>query len=197
MEAFEALCELTLRHTGYWVIPGVYVELSQKVKDDLDKEVAEPALNKKIFRSFPRTQLDLVAYKPAKNELLIIECKSYLDSAGVSSETFKFQNPQTDSRKFKEYKLFQHPAYFKAVSEKLIEDLKHKGMLENRKTPEIKLTLISGKIKDKNSIKIRELFRENGWKFISPRLIIRGLTRLKDLGYHNDPIVMIAKLLLR
>ena len=33
--------------------------------------------------STPRWEIDLVAYKAAKNELLAVECKSFLDSTGV------------------------------------------------------------------------------------------------------------------
>ena len=205
MEAFESLCEILLRQVGYWVIPGIYVGLSQHDKDSLDETIALPSLGQRVFKSFPRTQLDLVAYKPAKNELLIIECKSFLDSSGIATGSFPYFRSaavnQPASKKevgrFKQYKLFQHPEYFAAVSKQLISNLTSMGMLSQTSVPSVHLMLACGRLADASSTQIRNEFRIRGWRFAGPRIIVRGLSRLRNLGYHNDPIVMTAKLLLR
>ncbi len=204
MEAFESLCERVLREAGYWVIPGIYIELDRKTKESLDEEIAAKYAGRPIFKNFPRTQLDLVAYKPARHELLIIECKSYLDSKGVSVKDFPFSsrrvtaapNDQKAVAGFKRYKLFQHPEYLDAVSKQLIKNLTALSMLNPGCVPRTKLVLFSGKVADKSTIPIRKQFAIHGLKFVSPQVIIRGLIRLRKLGYHNDPIVMTAKLLL-
>ena len=205
MEALESLCEILLRQAGYWVIPGIYVALNQRDKDFLDETVALPTLGKRVFKSFPRTQLDLVAYKPAKNELLIIECKSFLDSPGISARSFPFSRrvsldrpvSREDVARFKQYKLFQHPEYLKVVSDQLIKNLKTLGMLTQDNHPSTRLMLACGRLADTSSAPIRDQFRHQGWRFAGPKTIVRGLSRLKNIGYHNDPIVMTAKLLLR
>ena len=72
MDAFESLVSMILRHEGYWTTPSFKVELSKREKRSIDRA------------SSPRWELDLVAYKGSTNELLVVECKSFLDSTGVN-----------------------------------------------------------------------------------------------------------------
>ncbi len=51
----------------------------------------------------PRPEIDVVAWKPSTNQLLIIECKSYLDSTGVRVE-------HLHGRKNDKFKLFNRGA---------------------------------------------------------------------------------------
>ena len=67
MDAFESLVSLLLRRDGYWTATSVKVELTKMQK----RAIGRP--------SSPRWEIDLVAYKPATNELLAVECKSFLD----------------------------------------------------------------------------------------------------------------------
>ena len=79
MDAFEALISMLLRHEGYWTTPSFKVELTKREKAKIEKV------------SSPRWEVDLVAYKGSTNEVLAIECKSFLDSTGVIFRNGKFE----------------------------------------------------------------------------------------------------------
>src|SRR3990167_7524540 len=71
MDSFETLVGSLLEKDGFWVRTSVKVELTPEEK----RKIGRP--------SSPRWELDLVAYKAKSNELLVVECKSFLDSPGV------------------------------------------------------------------------------------------------------------------
>src|SRR6185295_1642542 len=87
MDSFESLVATLLRRDGYWIWPSFKVELTKEEKRAIGKH------------SSPRWEVDLVAYKGATNEVLAIECKSYLDSGGVLFRKGCFDPPHR-------YKLF-------------------------------------------------------------------------------------------
>ena len=72
MNAFEELVAGLLRREGIWTHAGYRVNLSKGEK----AEIGTP--------SMPRPEIDILGFRPTSNELLWIECKSYLDSPGVS-----------------------------------------------------------------------------------------------------------------
>ena len=76
MDAFEQLAAEIFRGRGYWVRSGFKVELT---RDDKQR-IGSP--------SCPRWELDLIAFRPVARELLVHECKSYLDSGGVHAAHF-------------------------------------------------------------------------------------------------------------
>ena len=76
MNSFESLVGMLLEREGFWVRHSVKVNLTKEEK----RNIGRP--------SSPRWELDLVAYKGATNELKIVECKSYLDSVGVSLASY-------------------------------------------------------------------------------------------------------------
>src|SRR3954452_24496400 len=87
MDAFEQIAARLFEVQGYWTRIGYAVELTKEQK----VAVGQPSL--------PRPQLDVIAYKPTTNELLVIECKSYLDSPGVKHAGFHGnENAQLKSR---------------------------------------------------------------------------------------------------
>ena len=90
MDAFESLVSMLLRHQGYWTTSSFKVELTKEEK----RQIGMP--------SSPRWELDLLAYKGSKNEVLAVECKSLLDSTGVVFRNGKFE-PE------KHYKLLSDP----------------------------------------------------------------------------------------
>ena len=90
MDSFEAVVATILEREGYWVRPGFKVELTKAEK----RAIGKP--------SSPRWELDMVAYKGGTNELLVVECKSFLDSPGVRAVAFDGSSDKEAER----YKLF-------------------------------------------------------------------------------------------
>jgi hypothetical protein len=76
MDAFEQIVEGLFRQMGYWTLTGYKINVTKQEKVDIGKW------------SMPRPEIDILAYKPVENELLWIECKSYMDSYGVSHKSF-------------------------------------------------------------------------------------------------------------
>jgi hypothetical protein len=97
MDAFESLIASLLEREGFWVRSGVKVELTKEEK----RIIGRP--------SSPRWELDLVAYKGGINELRVVECKSYLDSRGVSIQAVDGSDDRYASR----FKLFKELPFAK------------------------------------------------------------------------------------
>src|SRR5262245_20612607 len=90
MDSFEAVIAAILQRRGYWTQTSVKVELTKEEKRAIERH------------SSPRWELDVVGYRGASNELLIMECKSLLDSPGVPVAAFDGSRPEKQKR----YKLF-------------------------------------------------------------------------------------------
>ena len=86
MDAFEAVVSEILHREGYWVQSPYRVDLTKQEKIEIGKP------------SSPRWELDIVAYKANLNRILIVECKSYLDSYGVRFSGFDGSNPEVARR---------------------------------------------------------------------------------------------------
>ena len=67
MDAFEEIVKLLLETQGYWVRQDVKVNITKDDKKSLSNA------------SMPRPEIDLAAFNPARNELMLVEVKSYLD----------------------------------------------------------------------------------------------------------------------
>lgn len=104
MNAFESMVAMLLRREGYWTSTGIKVELTKAEK----RRIGPP--------TSPRWELDIVAYKGATNELLVVECKSFLDSAGVVFVDGKFKPERT-------YKLFTDKTLRRVVLNRLARQL--------------------------------------------------------------------------
>jgi len=107
VDAFEAVVAMVLEGQGYWVRTSYKVALTKPEK----VEIGRP--------SSPRWELDVVAYKPAENRLLVVECKSYLDSSGVSYRGFRTDEQEGTGR----YKLFNESKTWEVVSRRLFQQL--------------------------------------------------------------------------
>jgi len=125
MDAFESLISMLLRHDGYWTIPSFKVELTKEEKRQIGR-----------FSS-PRWEVDLIAYKGSTNEILAIECKSFLDSRGVVFQNGAFSPP-------KRYKMFVDATLRKVVLKRLAEQLVETGACAPK--PSVTLCLAMGKI---------------------------------------------------
>lgn len=180
MHAFEGIISSLLSRSGYWVRSAVKVELTKDEK----REIGRP--------SSPRWELDLVGYSVARNELLILECKSYLDSTGVSLADLV----SPDSRYASRYKLFTEPTLFSVVSQRLVAQLLKEGAC--REAPVVRLGMAVGKIASGTTAEsLGSAFAERGWVLWGPDHIVAELRRLASDGYDNSAAAMVAKLLLR
>jgi hypothetical protein len=144
MDAFESLIAMLLRRDGYWTIPSFKVELTKAEK-------------RKIGRfSSPRWEIDLIAFRGASNEVLAIECKSFLDSRGVVFRSGQFDPP-------KRYKLFSDSDLRTVVLRRLINQLIKTGACA--KNTRVRLCRAVGKIATgTNQEAMRHLFRMKGWR---------------------------------
>jgi hypothetical protein len=85
MDSFEAVIASLLQRRGYWTQIGFKVELTQAEK----RRIGRP--------SSPRWQLDVIGYRAKSNHLLVLECKSFLDSPGVRCTAFDGSKPKEQS----------------------------------------------------------------------------------------------------
>ena len=180
MESFETLVGSLLEKDGYWVRTSVKVDLTKGEK----KIIGRP--------SSPRWELDLVAYKAKSNELLVVECKSYLDSPGVRLRGVDGSN-QNDARR---YKLFNDQILRKTVFTRLVRQLVSSGSC--MPSPSITLCLAAGKVateRDREGIKL--LFARKGWRLFDDSWLKERLLSVSNSGYENEVVSVVAKLLLR
>ena len=179
LDSFEALIATILRSQGYWVHPSFKVELSKQDKADIGSP------------SSPRWELDLIAYRGAVNEVLVVECKSYLDSRGVLFSTF------TAGAKLSErYKLFANTKIREVVLGRLERQLVERGFCPP--APRIVLCLAAGNIASdkggRNRAALRELFDKSRWRLFDEDWLFERLMCLAASGYENDVGIMVAKL---
>ncbi len=98
MNAFEKVVEQLLYHQGYWTKISFKVELTKQEK----VKIGRP--------SSPRWELDVVGYNAKKNEILVVECKSYLNNPGVHIDDLT-----SGGRYANRYKLFNESKLRKVV----------------------------------------------------------------------------------
>ena len=177
MDAFENLVAMLLKRDGYWTSIGVKVELTKAEK----RKVGRP--------SSPRWEIDVVAYKGSTNELLAVECKSFLDSRGVQFHGGGFEPPER-------YKLFTDSRLQKTVLGRLRKQLVASGAC--RRAPKVTLALAAGKIASNTPVdELRAQFAKRGWRLIDPDWIYERLKTASASGYENDMACVVSKLILR
>lgn len=180
MDAFERLVASLLERDGYWVRSSYRVILSKEEK----REIGRP--------SAPRWELDLIAYKGATNELRMVECKSYLDSRGVSAAAFDGRNAQFAAR----FKLFTDDVLRRVVTQRLVAQLAMTGTIRPR--PAVTLCLAAGRIASEGDrAALRTHFDRSGWLLWDDEWLGQELQHLSRGGYENDIASVVAKLLLR
>lgn len=178
MDAFEAVVAAILQRQGFWTLTSVKVELTKEEKREIGRY------------SSPRWELDVVAYRGKDNKVLVVECKSYLDSPGVDRGAFDGSNKEAETR----YKLFSEEALRKVVFRRLEHQLVSGGFCAEG--PTIRLCLAAGKIKGDESW-LQAHFKEKGWLLFGPEYIRQELVKLRDSGYENSVAAVVTKLLLR
>jgi len=180
MDSFETLVGSLLEKDGYWVRTSVKVQLARKEKEKIGRP------------SSPRWELDLVAYKAKSNELLVVECKSFLDSPGVRMGGVDGAH----ARERKRYKLFNDPILRKTILGRLVKQLVSSGSCVA--SPSVTLCLAAGKVaSEPDREKITRLFKRNNWLLFDDSWLREKLQAVSDSGYENEVVSVVAKILLR
>lgn len=180
MDAFEHLVGRYFEERGYWIRIGYKIELTPKEKADIGNP------------SMPRPEIDVVAWKPSTRELLVVECKSYLDSKGVERASFNF----LDQDRGGNYKLFNKQRLRNLVFAKLQAQLIAEGALDDGPLS-TQLALACGKIKPGDEPALTELFQDQSWLLVTPTQIAESIRSLASKGYENDTATIVAKILQR
>lgn len=180
MNAFESLVSGLQKKEGYWTEIGYKVELTKEDK----RRIGRP--------SSPRWEIDVVAYKGKGNQVLTVECKSYLDSPGVA-----YAGVSGGNAKFaKRYKLFNDNALRKVVLGRLAKQLVATGACPRE--PKITLCLAAGKVISYNDReKIKNLFARKGWRFFDDEWIHKQLKHAAESDYEDNVATIASKILIR
>jgi hypothetical protein len=178
LDSFEQLVATILDRAGYWVRTSVKVNLTREDKHAIGRP------------SSPRWELDAVAYGGRENELLVVECKSYLDSAGVRAASFDGPKAVDETR----YKLFSDEALRRIVLSRLEAQLVEQGFCPPG--TKARLCLAAGNIHG-DPAPLRTFFDANGWRLFERSWLISGLEALATESYENSVASVVAKLLLR
>jgi hypothetical protein len=177
MDAFEQIVAELLLAEGYWVETSFKVDLTKDEKVRIGRH------------STPRWEIDVLAYRPASEELLAVECKSFLDSTGV--QWAELQEGHASER----YKLFREPVTREVVLNRLRLQLVEAGRC--RGDVSVRLALAAGKIKRGDAERVRAHMRDRGWAFFEPDWLRDRLKDQARKGYANQVSSVVAKLLLR
>lgn len=177
MHAFEDLVARLLRREGFWTRHSVKVTLSAEDKQRLGKP------------SLPRPELDLLAYQPKDNVLALVECKSYLDSSGVSITSFDGKNRKSGER----YRLFTDEGFREIVTKRVVEQLASTGAVSCE--PDVRYWLIAGHIAAKSVGPLHDWFDgKRDWELRGRTWIAESLQAMRQDAYEDDIVTMAMKL---
>jgi hypothetical protein len=172
---FPILC----KEKGYWTRIGYKVELEKDEK----ASIGTP--------SMPDLEIDILAYQGLTNELIWIECKSYLDSQGVW-----YEDLFTEGKNASRFKLFVDKNRRDIATEALKRSVVKWGL--TKQNPTVKHWLVAGKIVSKNQEKLEQHFVEQEWELKSTKWLLNELKLLSDNdGYDDNVASTIAKLIHR
>jgi hypothetical protein len=178
MDSFEHVIAAILQRRGYWTQTSLKVGLTTEEK----KAVGRP--------SSPRWEIDVVGYRGASNQLIALECKSFLDSSGVSVRTFEGKNTKDESK----YKLFFDDTLRTVVLGRLVHQLVDEGFCA--KSPSVSFGLAAGKVAGDAGV-LRTYFDKHKWDLWTPDIIRAEIRKLRDIKYENNVATIVAKILLR
>jgi len=149
MNAFEQIAAHFFEVQGYWTRVGTKSMFQRKRSENSETEYATPRSR-------------LAGFQPGSNQLLVMECKSWLDSTGVRVANFG-EDPVHN----KHMKLFNRDGLRELLTSKLLAQLRQEGLLPTT-DPSIRYGLVAGKIKAGNEPKIREIFDAKDWLLVTP-----------------------------
>lgn len=177
MDAFEKLVCQLFHANGWWTESSYKVDLTKADKVAISRP------------SCPRWEIDVVAFKPRENRVLAIECKSFLDSRGVSYGELSGSAPKS------RYKLFTERVTRQIVLARLKQQLVNAGLcLPNS---DITLCMAAGKVRGNDEPEITALFERQEWSFFGPNWVREQLHSVARQGYTNEVASVVAKLLLK
>jgi hypothetical protein len=179
MDAFEQIVAMLLKRQGYWVETSYKVSLTPGEK----KKIGCP--------SSPRREIDIVAYNVRDNEILAVECKSFLDSAGVSFASFSGQNSKGAGK----YKMFTDATLRKVVLKRLKKQLVASGQV----SPDVgvQLCLAAGHTHSGQHDQIEAHCEKMGWRLFAENWFAERIKELLSARYENDMAIMAVKLMAR
>lgn len=124
--------------------------------------------------------------------MLVVECKSYLDSRGVVAESFTDPSSPTSKR----FKLFNEDTLRETVFRRLKKQLTELGACQ--RNPKVQLCLAAGHIAtNQDRVLIKKHFNRKRWLLWDEDWLEKELTALSGAGYDNDVAAVVAKILLR
>jgi hypothetical protein len=176
VDAFEQIVAELFWSEGYWVRTSVNVNLTKQE----NAEAGKPTM--------PRPEIDLVAYSGQLNQMLALECKSYLNSTGV---TYDEVCGSKDSRT---YKLFRDKNYRDITLRRLLLQSVEQGLCSAGAT--VQLGMVAGRVKKGQLHFLTQLFEENGWFFRGPEWLRDKTRLLASTPYENHVANVAAKLIL-
>jgi hypothetical protein len=183
MDAFEQLVSEMLWMDGLWVKTSVKVRLTEADKAEINNPSTPTG-----------HEVDIVAYSGRENTLRVVECKSYLDSRGVTFAGFSGADGVAPSR----YKLFSNNSLWKVVSNRLSVDFTTFGFCAPN--PTVRLCLACAHIAgERDRTKLREHFEARNWELWDEKWLREHLMRMAKpkQGYENQASYVVAKLLIR
>ncbi len=179
MDYFESIIKTLLENEGYWTRQSFKINVTKEEK----RLIGKPTI--------PRPEIDLIAYKPEENEILVIEVKSYLDSTGVNLSHLQKEYKIPEGR----FKLFTCQNYREIVFQRLIKDLLNEGLIQ--KELPARLGLVAGNVHKNIEQEMKTYFKDSDIFFWGPSDIKAKIEALAEKGYENEPTVIAAKILLR
>ena len=180
MNAFESIVAWLLEREGHWVRTSFKVNLTKADK----RQIGRP--------SSPRWEIDVVAYEAKSNEVLAVECKSFLDSAGVRFAALVGK----DAEGAKRYKLFNGTKLRNVVLKRLVKQLSAEGAC--RETAKARLCLAAGKIaSQQDHSSLRRHFDKKGWLLFDRAWLQTRLEEAAKSPYEDNVAIVAAKLLRR
>lgn len=180
MDAFEQVVSEILWMKGLWIRTSVKVELTPDDKKDIGKTTS------------PRWELDIVAYSGRDNLLYVVECKSYLNSRGVTFAGLS----DTDSATASRYKLFVDEKLREVVFKRLRAQLTKNGFCPPIPSNNVRLCLACGHIASKdNRSKLRKHFEDRKWELWDEEWLRENLDKMAKSPYENQVSHVVAKLL--
>jgi hypothetical protein len=184
MDAFEQLVSEILWAKGFWIRTSVKVKLTADDK----LQIGRP--------SAPRWEIDVVAYSGRDNLLHAIECKSYIDSGGVSAKFFRGAHPKGLFDLKGRFKLFNDDTLREVVFARLREQVVSSGACMSE--PKVKLCLAAGHIASKRDRDcLRAHFAKNEWELWDEEWLTEGLKLIAAESYENQVSSVVAKLFIR